>query len=162
MSDRAGSMGAHSWTVRFDSVATDECELMFAEGYLLEGTDAEIIVEASTCPMTAGAAGSAVTPAVAGRLGQDWVARLSGAGAVLANVSHRAAGLYDVVYQTPRLGAYSLAVGAASVGGLAVQPAVVVVLGGEAALSRVDAMIAFEWTADDTITATGKDYISAR
>ncbi|WP_274963889.1 LON peptidase substrate-binding domain-containing protein, partial [Thioclava electrotropha] len=70
---------AHSWTIRLDSVATDAYELLYAEGYLLEGTNARVHVEADTCPVSRGGAVAAATPAVAGRLGQDWVARLSGA-----------------------------------------------------------------------------------
>ena len=56
---------------------------------------------------------------------------------MLANVSHAAMGLYDVVYQTPRMGTYSLAVGAADVGGLAAEYYNNRWLYGEPALSRV-------------------------
>ena len=64
------------------SVATDDYHLLYAEGYLLEGTNARVHVEADTCPVSRGGVVAAATPAVAGRLGQDWVARLSGAGDV--------------------------------------------------------------------------------
>jgi hypothetical protein len=58
--------------------------------------------------------------------------------------------------------AYDLDIAGAAVGGLYAEYFNNRWLYGEATMSRTDPIVDFSWTADDIITPTGKDYISAR
>ncbi|KAH8055104.1 hypothetical protein JL722_8529 [Aureococcus anophagefferens] len=130
----------YKWLVRLDSVVDDAPELLYAEGYLLSGGDA----------------------AVAGRLGAQFVARLSGPEAVNANVSYRSHGFYDATYGTPVVGSYLVDVSATESGGLVGTYFNNRWLYGDSVLTRVDHSIDFEFDEEDAITETGKDHVSVR
>ncbi|KAH8049146.1 hypothetical protein JL722_12147 [Aureococcus anophagefferens] len=98
---------------------------------------------------------------LAGRLGAQFVARLSGPEAVNANVSYRSHGFYDATYGTPAVGSYLVDVSATESGGLVGTYFNNRWLYGDSVLTRVDHSIDFEFD-EDAITETGKDHVSVR
>lgn len=160
--DGPGADGAMRWLVRLDSVEGDAPELLYAEGYQLEGSAAGITVHDDTCPVAAAGVAGDWAESVAGRLGTQFVARLDGPKKVAANVTYAGFGLYMAKYTTPRLGSYELSVSATGRGGLLGEYFNNRWLYGESVLTRIDHSIDFEFSASDTITLTGRDHVSAR
>ena len=99
---------------------------------------------------------------MAGRLGTQFVARLSGPEAVSADVTYAGQGLYDARYATPRVGSYLVDVAATEQGGLVGQYFNNRWLYGDAASTRVDHSVDFEFEVEDAITDTGRDHVSVR
>ena len=161
VSERRGpfSSGSFHWVFRLVAIDGD-LEPLYAEGHLLSGKVARIAID-NACPYTDTEAGSKVY-SVAGRLGQRFIARLGGAEDVKANVTHLNSGIYNVTYEAPRVGTYSLAISGAQAGGLAAEYFNNRWLFGEPDVTRIDRVVDFSWAADDAITPTGKDYVSAR
>ena len=80
---------------------------------------------------------------------------------VLGDAKYITSGLYELSYISPAVGAYTMDVELAHVGGLSASYFTNRWLYGTPAESRVDRQIDFDF-GDSFITATGKDYISAR
>ncbi|KAH9133873.1 hypothetical protein LEN26_006954, partial [Aphanomyces euteiches] len=150
----AGPSNGASWTVTLLAI-DGSLDILYAEGQLLTGQKVSITV-ADVCP-------SAVAGGVSsqyGILGDYFVPRLSGASVVTGYTSFASAGQYLATYKTPRAGTYQLDVWHAFPNGL---------IGSyynnrwfmdDPAMTRVDAVVNFNWTG--LITPTGKDYVSIR
>jgi hypothetical protein len=166
--DREGPFdyGTYEWTVRFDAWEDDSpyaLERLYAEGHLLNGVGASITTTTDYCPSTTGnLTSSLVVTTQAGRVGDTFYVALEGEETVHANVSYIHNGLYEVVYKTPSVGDYTMQVARAVSGGLHGSYFNNRWLHGDAIEERVDSMLNFYWSEEDTITETGKDYISIR
>ncbi|CAM9800578.1 unnamed protein product [Ectocarpus sp. 6 AP-2014] len=161
--------GLRAWHVTL--VSAQGYEPIFADGYLLNGTNTAVSVY-DQCPssgsanctdsgVSASVVGCVVTSA-AGRVGSSYTASLSGPEVVGTSVEHTSDGLYSAEYIGPVAGEYELEVSEAKGFGL---------LGeyfnnrwtfGDPVVTRVDAKVDFSWSDTDTITPTGQDYISVR
>jgi hypothetical protein len=106
----------------------------------------------------------------AGRGGENFVIKLEGQQAntvlgqvdtVLGDAKYITSGLYELSYVSPAVGEYTMDVELAHVGGLSASYFTNRWLYGTPAELRVDQKIDFDF-GDSFITATGKDYISAR
>lgn len=156
----AAAAGAHVWVVTLVSYDDSVFPLpISAEGGLLQ--HAYVTVDSSYCPSSASSAGASVA-AVSGRIGESFFAQLTGETTSTAEVAYAGEGVFRATYLTPREGSYNLTVAKAERGGLVGVYYNNRWLFGEPAFSRVDPFMAFEWSADDTITPTGRDYISVR
>ena len=161
--------GGFTWTVTF--IATDLAPLpMYADGHLLRGTGAMVTVNTGYCPFTAQSrAGVVGQTSSYGVVGETFLATLSSGlpgdysqRAAQATVTHVASGLYSATYTSPRIGTYNLTVAKADRGGLQGLYYNNRWLYGSASEERLDSVLDFQWSTDDLITETGKDYISIR
>ncbi|CAM9773581.1 unnamed protein product, partial [Ectocarpus sp. 13 AM-2016] len=161
--------GLRAWHVTL--VSAQGYEPIFADGYLLNGTNAAVSVY-DQCPSSGSAnctdsgvsafvVGCVMTSA-AGRVGSSYTASLSGPEVVSGTVEHTSDGLFSAEYIGPVAGEYELEVSEAKGFGL---------LGeyfnnrwtfGDPVVTRVDAKVDFSWSDTETITPTGQDYISVR
>ena len=157
----ADAVGGYSWVVSLVAVDGARSKL-FAESHLLTGTKPTTTVD-FTCDGNS----------KAGRVGENFVVTLTGqeASSVLGQVNTilgdakyietSDTGLYEVSYISPAVGTYKMDVGMAKRGGLSGSYFTNRWLYGSATETRVDKVIDFDFK-DSFITATGKDYISAR
>jgi hypothetical protein len=154
--------GEYKWLVRLDATVGDVLEPMYAEGYLLTGAHASVVADDDTCPEAPDNGAGEKAASQAGRLGTQFVARLSGPESVNADVTYAGQGLYDATYATPRIGSYLVDVSATEQGGLVGQYFNNRWLYGEPVFTRVDHSVDFEFEVEDTITDTGRDHVSVR
>ncbi|GMH48108.1 hypothetical protein TL16_g00218 [Triparma laevis f. inornata] len=156
---------AQSWKITFNAVASGTVQPLYAEGHLLttagEGI-ATITVSNDPTDCAASAVSGTTATSQAGRQGENFVVKLSGEDTASGAVSHKSNGVYTAIYNSPKAGDYSMAVEAASVGGLTGEYFNNRWLFGSPVVTRVDPTVDFSWTSDDIITPTGKDYISVR
>lgn len=97
-----------------------------------------------------------------GVVGEAYLATVTGQSTAKANVTYTGQGLYVASYFTPRMGDYNLTVAKADRGGLTGVYFNNRWMYGVSSMTRVDPVLNFMWSADDMLTATGKDYISIR
>jgi hypothetical protein len=154
--------GEYKWLVRLDATVGDVLEPMYAEGYLLTGAHASVVADDDTCPEAPDNGAGEKAASQAGRLGTQFVARLSGPESVNADVTYAGQGLYDATYATPRIGSYLVDVSATEQGGLVGQYFNNRWLYGEPVSTRVDHSVDFEFEVEDRITDTGRDHVSVR
>lgn len=157
------SVGQNSfiWVVSF--ISYDETLFpapLYAEGYLLQGLHSSAVA-VNYCPYSPGVAGPPVQ-SVLGVIGETFYAEVDGPMTVKAVVNYAGNGVFDLSYISPREGLYNLSVYKAANGGLVGVYFNNRWLFGEPAFSRVDSFLDFYWSANDTITPTGRDYISIR
>jgi hypothetical protein len=158
-SELSSSVGSYSWAITFVSYDQYPTEV-YADGHLLQGISVGVTVNNDFCPSTTRSGGSQVTSF--GVVGEAYLATLTGQATAKANVSYTEQGLYTASYLTPRLGTYNLTVAKADRGGLTGVYFNNRWLYGVASSTRVDPLLNFVWSADDMLTATGRDYISIR
>eukprot|EP00970_Alexandrium_tamarense_P002964 scaffold427_cov103-Alexandrium_tamarense.AAC.19 len=156
--DQDYRVGAKSWTIQLLSFDHD-AELFFAEGHLITGGS---VVATPECPVASKDSSRFKAQSVAGRRGLDFVVSLDGATTVHGDVNHIKDGRYLTTYTSPRVGEYSMSVQAANVGGLTGEYFNNRWLHGEPTISRVDSEVDFEWGTQDSITPTGRDFVSVR
>jgi hypothetical protein len=161
----SGVNGANSWAVTFISYDGESLGKLYAEGHLLSVNAgiASVSVGDNDCQSSPNPEGpSTAAVSVAGRLGEQFVVKLSGPDDVDGVVSHQSNGMYTASYVSPKVGTYSMAVESANVGGLTGEYFNNRWLFGSPVVTRIDSTIDFKWTAEEVITPTGKDYISVR
>jgi hypothetical protein len=151
--------GGYDWTVIFKAYDTYPT-MMYAEGLLLEGIDAAVTIENKHCPSTSISGTNVVS--VGGNVGEVFMASLSGQADNRATVQYLDDGIYEVTYMTPRLGAYNLTIAKTIGNGLNGSYFNNRWMYGDPIMTRLDSVLDFMWSEDDTITETGKDYISVR
>ena len=158
---RSVGLNSFTWVITF--ISYDEAVFpapLYADGYLLQGLRASAVAQ-SYCPYSPGMAGNPVQ-SVQGEVGETFYAELDGQTTVKAVVNYIGDGIFDFSYITPREGLYNLSVYKAVKGGLVGIYYNNRWLFGEPAFSRIDAFLDFYWSANETITPTGRDYISIR
>ena len=138
-----------------------DAELFFVEGHMLIGGT---IVMTPTCPVDSYDRPLYSVESVAGRRGDDFVITLDGSAntTVLGTIENIEGGRYLATYNPPRVGTYSLSIQAAHAGGLVGEYYNNRWLYGSPTLTRVDESIDFQWNNNETVTTTGKDFISIR
>jgi len=154
-----GVANSYEWTIVFQSY-DQYPKALYAEGLLLQGTNAAITVENDYCPYTH-LSGDLIRSA-AGRFGEVFLATLSGQSDIKATATYMADGVYELTYMTPRLGTYNLTIAKANKGGLVGRYFNNRWMFGNPTMTRIDPVIDFWWSSDDSITETGKDYITVR
>jgi len=154
--------GRKSWTVKLHSVE-GEPELMYAEGYLLKSYSGIIAIDViPTCPIASKTNSLFLAQTQAGRKGQDFAVMLEGQEKVHGTVNHVTGGTYKASFTTPKVGKYSMSVMSTKQGGLIGEYFNNRWMFGNPSLTRVDKTIDFLWSSTDSITQTGKDYVSVR
>ncbi|KAF1323264.1 Projectin/twitchin, partial [Globisporangium splendens] len=155
-----GLNGGFTWMITLVSTEVDDLdlELLYAEGYMLLGDQARVSVDA-VCPSTVTSVGE-VLSSQSGRLGHSFVATLTGADTVSADVTYLSAGKYVATYDTPRADSYTLEVQYTKSQGLRGTYFNNRWLYGDPEVVRIDRQIDFMWR--DWITPTAKDYVSVR
>jgi hypothetical protein len=162
--------GTYMWTVRFDSwedATPSSLSRLYADGHLLTGVGSSITTTKDYCPSTnatgMNTSGNSIVTTQAGRVGDYFLVTLDGEEHVNANVSYHRQGLYEVTYETPRVGEYTMDVARALGGGLKGEYYNNRWLQADGLVqTRIDPMIYFSWSKEDSLTPTGKDYISIR
>ncbi|GLE03449.1 hypothetical protein PINS_up012351 [Pythium insidiosum] len=165
-----GPNGGFTWRVTLTSVEQDGVELagsdrlqtndqalLYAEGYLLVGSNAKISVT-PVCPTAATASGAFSSQR--GQLGHTFVPVLTGADDVTADVTYQGPGTYIATYETPRAATYSLEVRHARPRGLQAAYFSNRWLYGSPDVERVDPRLDFDWPS--LITPSSQDFVSAR
>ena len=99
---------------------------------------------------------------VAGRLGSEYLVELLGASKVMGKATHLGVGLYRGEFETPRVGNYELTVAEAHCCGLATELFNNRWLLGEPVATRIDPSVDFQWSVADTVSPSGRDYVSVR
>uniref|UniRef100_K3WF50 Titin n=1 Tax=Globisporangium ultimum (strain ATCC 200006 / CBS 805.95 / DAOM BR144) TaxID=431595 RepID=K3WF50_GLOUD len=155
-----GLNGGFTWMITLVSTEVDDLdlELLYAEGYMLLGEQARVSVDA-VCPSTATSVGE-VLSSQSGRLGHSFVATLTGADTISADVTYLSAGKYVATYETPRADSYTLDVQHTKSQGLRGTYFNNRWLYGDSEVVRIDRQVDFTWR--DWITPTAKDYVSVR
>ena len=148
-----GVHGGKMWTIEFIAIEGEEYLPLFADDHLLLGN----IDVNKDCPSTV----ATNTESYAGAYGEDFIAYLECLETTHADVTYVGSGQYAVSSLTPRVGEYSLHVSKAISGGLKGSYFNNRWLFGDTpAMERIDPVIDFTW--DDFVTSTGKDFISVR
>jgi len=161
----SGSFGSKSFLVSlvsFDGIP----QQLDADDHLLYCTvttnEVGVRLETNTCPKSAEGNEKYEATSVPGRAGEDFVIKIEGADSAKGKVIGYDHGRYVVSYEAPRAGTYLMSVEQAISGGLQGEYFNNRWLQGPSALLRVDREINLEWSIDDTITPTGKDFVSVR
>lgn len=141
-----------SWTIRFDSF-DGVPELLHTESQMKWMSDWSTSV-ISDCP-TASKGTLFETKTQAGHKGDDFIVRISGLENKRGKVVHQDNARYLAWYEAPRAGTYSLS-------GLAAEYFNNRWLFGAPVISRIDKIVDFHWSESDSITPTGKDFVSIR
>jgi hypothetical protein len=94
--------------------------------------------------------------------GVDFVIDLQGPETVFGDINYLNNGVYEVHYETPKVGDYKMNVQYVQKGGLIGEYFSNRWLFGQPVHTRVDKIIDFYWDVQDPITSTGKDFVSIR
>jgi hypothetical protein len=155
-------VNSYAWDITFtgydDSILPAQ---IIVEGGLLTGVRSFVSVDTNFCPSATVLTGTAVA-SVSGSVGETFFAELNGETKVGAAVTYVGQGVYQATYLTPREGHYNLTIAKADKGGLLGVYFNNRWLFGEPSFSRIDSFLSFNWSANDTLTPTGRDYISIR
>lgn len=162
---RSESAGFKSFLVSLVSFDGSPQQLDVDDHFLycaVYATEARVRLETNTCPKSAEGNEMYEAASVPGRAGEDFVITLEGSDSAKGRVVGHDRGRYVVSYEAPRAGTYLMRVEQAISGGLQGEYYNNRWLQGSPALRRVDREINLKWSIDDTITPTGKDFVSVR